>query len=455
MTQSFKKVVLAYSGGLDTSVIVQWLIETYGCEVIAFAADVGQKEELDGLHEKAISTGASRCYIDDLRDEFARDFIFPALKANAIYEGVYLLGTSLARPLIAKRQLEIALLEGADAVCHGATGKGNDQVRFELTYMALNPNIRIISAWKDPNWIFDSRDSMFDYAEKHGIPLPLTKDKPYSSDRNSLHISHEGAILEDPWAEPPEDIFILTVSPEAAPDKPTYVEIDFVKGVPVAVDGVRMFPAELMEHLNEIAGANGVGRVDMVENRFVGMKSRGVYETPGGTVLWAAHRALESITMDREVMFMRDSLIPKYSQLVYNGFWYAPEMKVLQRFIDETQENVTGTARIKLYKGNCIVVGRKSPLSLYREDFATFEKDQVYNQMDATGFIRLNALRLRIKAMVEQEKLRQDGERRGVERRISERRNGDRRGAKVPINADKRDSERRRGLRRAKARRQK
>jgi len=394
-----KKVVLAYSGGLDTSVIVQWLIETYGCEVIAFAADVGQKEELEGLREKAVKTGASKIYIDDLREEFARDFVFPALRANAIYEGTYLLGTSLARPLIAKRQVEIARAEGADAVCHGATGKGNDQVRFELTYMALEPNIRIISAWKDPNWHFKSREDMFDYAEKHSIPLPLTREKPYSSDRNLLHISHEGAILEDPWAEPPEDIFTISVSPEAAPDTPTYVEIDFEQGNPVALDGMRLSPATLMEKLNEIAGANGIGRVDMVENRFVGMKSRGVYETPGGTVLWAAHRALESITMDREVMLLRDSLIPKYAQLAYNGFWFAPEMEALQALIDETQKKATGTARIKLYKGNCIVVGRKSPYSLYSEDFATFEKDEVYNQMDATGFIRLNALRLRIAAM--------------------------------------------------------
>jgi len=399
MKGEVKKVVLAYSGGLDTSVIVQWLLDTYGCEVICYAADVGQKEELDGLKEKAIKTGASKIYIDDLREEFARDFIFPALRANAIYEGVYLLGTSLARPLIAKRQVEIAALEGADAVCHGATGKGNDQVRFELTYMALNPHIRIISAWKDPNWIFDSRESMFNYAEKHNIPLPMSKEKPYSEDRNSLHISHEGGILEDPWAEPPENIFILTVSPEAAPDKPTYVEIEFEKGNPVAVDGERLSPANLMERLNKLAGENGVGRVDMVENRFVGMKSRGVYETPGGTVLWAAHRALESLVMDREVMLMRDSLIPKYAQLVYNGFWYAPEMETLQTYIDATQENVTGTTRVKLCKGNCIVVGRKSPFSLYREDFATFDQDQVYNHMDATGFIRLNALRLRIQAM--------------------------------------------------------
>ena len=396
MSAGIKKVILAYSGGLDTSVILRWLIETYKCEVVCFAADLGQKEELSGLKEKAINTGASKIYIEDLQEEFARDFVFPALRANAVYEGTYLLGTSLARPLIAKKQIEIAKIERADAVSHGATGKGNDQVRFELTYIALNPAIKIIAAWRDDNWKFNSRESMIEYAEKHKIPIPLTKAKPYSSDRNLLHISHEGGILEDTWAQAPEDIFVLTKSPEAAPDKPTYVEIDFEKGNPQAVDGKKMSPAKLLDHLNIIAGRNGIGRVDMVENRFVGMKSRGVYETPGGTVLWAAHRAVESITMDREVMIMRDSLIPKYAQLVYNGFWYAPEMKSLQAYIDATQENVTGTARMKLYKGNCIVVGRKSPHSLYSEAFATFEKDQVYNQQDATGFIRLNGLRLRI-----------------------------------------------------------
>lgn len=393
-----KKVVLAYSGGLDTSVILKWLIETYHCEVVCFAADIGQKEELSGLEQKAKNTGASKIYIDDLKEEFVRDFVFPALRANAIYEGTYLLGTSLARPLIAKRQLEIAKLEGADAVCHGATGKGNDQVRFELTYLALNPAITIIAAWRDDNWAFDSRTSMLDYAEKHGIPLPVSKDKPYSSDRNLLHISHEGGILEDPWAAPMEDMFVLTSSPEKAPDKPTTIEIGFENGTPVSVDGKAMSPAVLLDYLNDIAGKNGIGRVDMVENRFVGMKSRGVYETPGGTVLWIAHRAVESITMDREVMLMRDSLTPKYAQLAYNGFWYAPEMKALQVYIDETQKNVTGTARLKLYKGNCIVTGRKSPFSLYSEDVVTFEKDKVYNQKDATGFIRLNALRLKIMA---------------------------------------------------------
>ena len=400
MSGKINKVILAYSGGLDTSVIVRWLIETYKCEVVCFVADLGQKEELTGLKEKAINTGANKIYIEDLQEEFARDFVFPALRANALYEGTYLLGTSLARPLIAKRQIEIAKLEGADAVSHGATGKGNDQVRFELTFIALNPAIKIIAAWRDDNWKFNSRKSMIDYAEKHNIPIPLTKAKPYSSDRNLLHISHEGGILEDTWAEAPEDIFVLTKSPEAAPDKPTYVEIDFEKGNPIAVNGKKMSPAKLMDYMNTVGGENGIGRVDMVENRFVGMKSRGVYETPGGTVLWAAHRAVESITMDREVMIMRDSLIPKYAQLVYNGFWYSPEMRSLQTYIDATQENITGTARIKLYKGNCIVVGRKSPQSLYSEAFATFEKDQVYNQQDATGFIRLNGLRLRIQSIL-------------------------------------------------------
>jgi argininosuccinate synthase len=395
-----KKVILAYSGGLDTSVIVRWLIETFDCEVIAFAADLGQKEELEGLEEKAINTGASKIYIEDLTEEFVSDFVFPALRANAIYEGTYLMGTSLARPLIAKRQIEIARQEGADAVCHGSTGKGNDQVRFEITYLALEPNIKIISPWKDDRWTLTSRDTMIDYADQHNIPITMTKEKPYSEDRNILHISHEGGILEDPWAEPPENIFVLTVSPEQAPDTPTYVEIDFEAGNPVAVNGERMSPAVLLDTMNERAGANGIGRVDMVENRFVGMKSRGVYETPGGTILWAAHRAVESITMDREVMLMRDSLIPKYSQLVYNGFWYSPEMEVMQKLIDETQKNVNGTARIKLYKGNCIVVGRKSPQSLYSEDFATFDKDDVYDQKDATGFIKLNALRMRIRALL-------------------------------------------------------
>jgi len=400
LKRDVKKVVVAYSGGLDTSVIIRWLIEAYRCEVIAYCADLGQKEELEGLEAKARKTGASKVYIEDLREEFARDFVFTALRANAIYEGTYLMGTSLARPIIAKGQIEVAKKEKADAVCHGATGKGNDQVRFELTYMALKPDIRIIAAWRDSKWPFQSRDQMIDYAAKHGIPLPVSKEKPYSSDRNLLHISHEGGILEDPWSEPPKDMFVLTASPEKAPDRPTYIEIDFKRGNPVAVDGKKMSPARLVEHLNRVAGANGIGRVDMVENRFVGMKSRGVYETPGGTVLWAAHRAVESITMDREVMLLRDSLIPKFAQLIYYGFWYSPEMEALRTMIDKTQENVTGAARLKLYKGNVIVVGRKSPYSLYREDFATFEKSEVYDQMDATGFIRLNALRLRIRSLM-------------------------------------------------------
>ncbi len=404
MKKIFNKVVLAYSGGLDTSVIVKWLIETYGCEVIAFAADLGQKEELKGLRKKALDTGAKKIYIEDLKEEFVRDFVFPCLKANAIYEGTYLLGTSIARPLIAKRQIEIAHREKADAVCHGATGKGNDQVRFELTYMALDPDVRTIACWRDPNWKFDSRQSMIDYAEKHRIPIPLTREKPYSSDRNLLHISHEGGILEDPWAEPPENIFVLTVSPEKAPNKAKYIEIAFRKGLPVAIDGKAMSPAKLLDHVNAIAGASGIGRVDMVENRFVGMKSRGVYETPGGTVLWAAHRALETITMDREVMLLRDSLIPKFAQLVYNGFWFSPEMEAMRALIDATQENVTGTARLKLYKGNCIVVGRKAPKSLYREKLASFEESGKYEQADATGFIRLNALRLRTQALLRRKK---------------------------------------------------
>ncbi len=399
MSKNIKKVVLAYSGGLDTSVILKWLTEIYQCEVIAFVADIGQKEELEGLEKKALATGASKIYIEDLKEEFVRDFVFPALRANAVYEGTYLLGTSLSRPLIAKKQVDIAAKENADAVSHGATGKGNDQVRFELTYLALNPHIKIIAPWRDEQWKFTSREAMIDYAQKQQIPVTLTKSKPYSSDRNLLHISYEGGILEDPWREPTEDMFVTTASPETAPDRAEVLEIDFEKGNPVSLRGEKLSPAQLLDRLNGIAGAHGIGRVDMVENRFVGMKSRGVYETPGGTVLWIAHRALESITMDREVMSLRDGLIPRYAQLVYNGFWYAPEMKLLQTCIDATQTNVTGTVRLKLYKGNCIVTGRKSAHSLYREDFATFGPDQVYDQRDATGFIKINALRLRIQAL--------------------------------------------------------
>jgi len=394
-----KKVVVAYSGGLDTSVIIKWLVENYHCEVIAFSADLGQGEELSPLKKKAIKTGASKIYIQDLKEEFVKDFIFPMLRAGAVYEGKYLLGTSIARPLIAKAQMEIAKKEKADAVCHGSTGKGNDQVRFELTYYAFNPHIKVIAPWRE--WDMKSRTDLIDYAERHNIPVTATKSKPYSSDRNLFHISFEGGILEDPWAEPPEDMFVLSVSPEKAPNKPTYVEIDFKDGNPVAVNGKKMSPAKLLAELNKIGGRNGIGRVDLVENRYVGMKSRGVYETPGGTILHAARRAVESITMDREVMHLRDSLISRYAELIYYGYWYSPEREMLQGMIDEATKGVTGTARLKLYKGNCDVVGRKSDRSLYHPDFATFEEDVVYDQKDAEGFIKLNALRLKIKAMVE------------------------------------------------------
>ena len=402
-----KKIVLAYSGGLDTSVILKWLQETYACDVVAFSADLGQGEELTGIHEKAMSTGACNVYVDDLREEFARDFIFPMFRANALYEGAYLLGTSIARPLIAKRLVEIALAEGADAIAHGATGKGNDQVRFELSAMALHPHIRTIAPWRDPRWDLNSRSAMLAYAAKHGIPVPVTAAKPYSSDANLLHISFEGGILEDPWNEPDEEMFVLSVSPEQAPDRPTYITIDFAHGDPVAIDGEALTPAALMVRLNELGGANGIGRVDLVENRYVGMKSRGVYETPGGTILYAAHRAMESLTLDREIMRLKDDLMPRYASLVYNGYWFAPERGTLQSMIDETQQTVSGTVRLKLYKGNCTVVGRKSPYSLYREDFATFEEDSVYRQADADGFIRLNALRLRVAALARE--ARDDG----------------------------------------------
>ena len=398
MKEEVKKVVLAYSGGLDTSVILKWLKNEFECEVIAFTADVGQAEELDHLEEKAIATGASKVYIEDLREEFVRDYVFTAIKANAIYEGTYLLGTSIARPLIAKRQVEIAQLEEADAVAHGSTGKGNDQVRFELTYYALNPYIRVISPWRE--WRFKSREDLIAYAQQNGIPIPVTKAKPYSSDRNLLHISFEGGILEDPWSAPPEDMFILSISPEKAPDRPTIVEIDFEDGVAKRIDGKVLSPAALLSKLNELGGQNGIGRVDMVENRYVGMKSRGVYETPGGTILHIAHRAIESITMDREVMHFSDSLIPKISELIYYGYWFSPEMEILKKTIDEMQKDVNGTVRLKLYKGNCTVIGRQSEKSLYHGAFATFEKDTVYNQKDAEGFIRLNALRLRIRKMM-------------------------------------------------------
>jgi argininosuccinate synthase len=398
-TNNIDKVVLAYSGGLDTSVILRWLKETYNCEVICFAADVGQAEELGGLEEKAFDTGASKLFIEDLREEFVRDFVFTALKANAVYEGVYLMGTSLARPLIAKKQIEIAHKEGARAVSHGATGKGNDQVRFELTYYALDPNIRVIAPWRE--WPFKSRSDLIAYAQQHKIPITATKEKPYSMDRNLMHISYEGGILEDPWAEPPPEIFILTCSPEAAPNKPAYVEIDFKAGVPISVDGEPLSPASLLDRLNLLGGEHGVGRVDLVENRFVGMKSRGVYETPGVTILHAAHRAVESLTLDREVAHLKDSLNSRVAEMIYYGFWYTPEFEAVRALLDETQKNVEGTARLKLYKGNCTVVGRRSPCSLYSEAFATFERDTVYDQRDAEGFIKLNALRLRMRKMTE------------------------------------------------------
>ncbi|MFC1798439.1 argininosuccinate synthase [Thermodesulfobacteriota bacterium] len=402
MSQHVDKVVLAYSGGLDTSVILKWLVETYRCEVIAFSADLGQEEELDAIEEKAVSTGAVKVYVDDLKETFVSEYVFPAFRANAIYESQYLLGTALARPLIAKRQVEIAQKEGADAVSHGATGKGNDQVRFELSYLALHPGIKIIAPWRE--WDLNSRTDLMEFAHKHGIEVPTTPAKPYSSDRNLLHISYEGGVLEDPWTPPPEDIFTLSVSPQDAPDKPEILEIDFVQGDPVAVNDRKHSPAALLKELNVLGGRHGVGRADIVENRFVGMKSRGIYETPGGTILRIAHLAVESITMDREVMHLRDSLIPKYAELIYYGFWFSPEMKLMQGMIDETQQNVSGRVRLELYKGTCRVLGRKSDQSLYSEDFATFEDDSVYSQKDAEGFIRLNALRLRIRKLMEKQR---------------------------------------------------
>jgi argininosuccinate synthase len=391
-----RKIVLAYSGGLDTSVILKWLQETYQAEVIAFCADLGQGEDLRGIAAKARKLGVKKVYVEDLRETFVKDYVFPMLRGNALYEGCYLLGTSIARPLIARRQVEIALKEGADAVAHGATGKGNDQVRFELTYTALAPDLKIIAPWRE--WTMRSRRELIEYAEQRGIPVTATKAKPYSMDMNLFHVSYEGGILEDPWQPPPPDIFQMTVSPEEAPDKPLEVEIDYVAGNPVAVDGKKMSPAKLLAYLNKVGGAHGIGRVDLVENRYVGMKSRGVYETPGGTILHVAHRALESLTMDREVLHLRDGLIPRYAALIYNGYWFSPERELLQAAIDHAQQDVSGTARLKLYKGNCTLIGRKSKQSLYRLDLATFEEDDVYNQKDAEGFIRLNGLRLKIRA---------------------------------------------------------
>ncbi len=391
-----KKVVLAYSGGLDTSVILKWLQETYDCEVVTFTADLGQGEELEPARKKAEMLGVKEIYIEDLRETFVRDYVFPMFRANALYEGVYLLGTSIARPLIAKRQIEIARETGADAVCHGATGKGNDQVRFELGYYALQPDIHVISPWRE--WDLTSRTRLIDFAEKHQIPIAKDKrgEAPFSVDANLLHISAEGKEMEDPWVAPGEHVFSRSVSPEAAPDEPTFIEVAFEQGDAVAIDGERLSPAALLTRLNELGGANGIGRLDLVENRFVGMKSRGIYETPGGTVLIAAHRAMESITLDRGAAHLKDEVMPRYAELIYNGFWFSPEREMLQALIDKSQEKVNGTVRLKLYKGNVIVCGRKSPDSLYSMEHVTFEEDSVYDQRDAEGFIKLNALRLRL-----------------------------------------------------------
>jgi argininosuccinate synthase len=396
MSGKVKKVVLAYSGGLDTSVILRWLQETYGCTVVTFTADIGQGEELEPARKKAETMGAKEIFVEDLREEFVRDFVFPMFRANALYEGQYLLGTAIARPLIAKRQIEIAAAVGAEAVAHGATGKGNDQVRFELAYYALNPDIRVIAQWRE--WDLTSRTKLIEYAETHQIPIPRDKrgEAPFSVDANLLHISAEGKVLEDPWSEPEEFVYSRTMAPEQAPDQPEYVEIEFKRGDAVAVNGAALSPAQLLARLNEIGGRHGVGRLDLVENRFVGMKSRGVYETPGGTLLHAAHRGIESITLDRGAAHLKDELMPRYAELVYNGFWYAPERLMLQSLIDTSQEQVDGTVRLKLYKGLARVVGRKSPKSLYSLAHVTFEEDKVYDQRDAEGFIKLSALRLRL-----------------------------------------------------------
>ncbi len=392
---SIKKVVLAYSGGLDTSVILKWLQESYDCEVVTFTADLGQGEEVEPARAKAEMMGIKEIFIDDLREEFVRDYVFPMFRANALYEGVYLLGTSIARPLIAKRQIEIAELVGADAVSHGATGKGNDQVRFELGYYALKPDIKVIAPWRE--WDLNSRTKLIEYAQLNQIPVPKDKEDepPYSTDANLLHISYEGKALEDPWVGPEESMFTRSVSPENAPDTPTEIEIGFEHGDPVSVNGEALSPAALLTKLNELAGANGIGRIDIVENRFVGMKSRGVYETPGGTILLSARRAVESLILDKGALHLKDELMPRYAELVYNGFWFSPEREMLQAAIDESQKLVTGTVRLKLYKGNVIVLGRKSPNSLYDEATVTFEADTVYDQRDAEGFFKLNALRLR------------------------------------------------------------
>ncbi len=393
--EKIKKLVLAYSGGLDTSVILRWVKDYYGCDVIAYCADVGQAEELSGLEEKALKTGASKLYVEDLREEFARDFVFPILRANAIYEGYYLLGTSIARPVIAKRQVEIAKREGADAVGHGATGKGNDQVRFELTIARLAPELKIVAPWRNPDFDFKGRADMIAYAADKKIPVSATAEKPYSMDRNLVHISYEGGVLEDPWREPYGDMFRLTVAPEQAPDKPEYVEISFENGDPVAINNERLGPAAIIERANEIGGRHGVGRVDLVENRYVGMKSRGVYESPGVTLLMHAHRGVEQLTMDREVMHLRDSLIPRYAEMVYYGYWFAPEREALQALIDDASRNITGVCRLKLYKGSASIAGRRSENSLYNPKMVSFEESGGYDQTEATGFIKLAGLRLR------------------------------------------------------------
>lgn len=394
-----KKVVLAYSGGLDTSIIIPWLKENYGYEVIAMAADLGQGEELEPLNEKAIKSGASKLYIEDLQEEFVTDFIYPTLKAGAVYEGKYLLGTSFARPLIARRLVEIAEKEGAVAIAHGATGKGNDQVRFELSVKALNPHLEIIAPWR--LWDIKSREDAIDYAQARGIPVPVTKDRPYSMDRNLWHLSHEGGDLEDPWNEPKRDLYLLGVSPEDAPDKPEYLELGFEEGIPVSLNGEKLNPVKFLETLNKLGGKHGIGIVDMVENRLVGMKSRGVYETPGGTILYTAHQALEHLTLDRLTLHYKEQIALKYAELVYDGVWYSPLREALDAFVNVTQKNVTGTVRLKLYKGNCSLAGTKSPYSLYNEEFATFGRDGVYNQKDAEGFINLFGLPLKVRALME------------------------------------------------------
>ncbi|MDG1995349.1 MAG: argininosuccinate synthase [Emcibacteraceae bacterium] len=396
---SINKVVLAYSGGLDTSIILKWLQDEYNCEVVTFTADLGQGEELEPARKKAEMFGVKEIYIDDLREEFVRDFVFPMFRANALYEGTYLLGTAIARPLIAKRQIEIAKLVGAEAVCHGATGKGNDQIRFELGYYGLNPDIKVIAPWRE--WDLNSREKLMDYAEKHQIPIAKDKrgEAPFSVDANLLHTSSEGKLLEDPWDEAPEYIYGRINSPESAPDEPTYIDIEFEKGDPVAIDGERMSPATILTKLNELGKINGIGRLDLLENRYIGMKSRGIYETPGGSILIVAHRGMESITIDSGAMHLKDEIMPKYAKAIYNGFWYSPEREMMQALIDKSQEDVYGTVRLKLYKGSATLVGRKSPRSLYSMEHVTFEEDEVYDQRDAEGFIKLNALRLRLRNM--------------------------------------------------------